>query len=116
VLPRGDSSIEVTSQGSIGLDERLDLQITIRLPLQRLGDTALGNRLATKGLVAGVSGTLDEPQIELPETIKRIRSAADALLTAALEVLGGLIERNRQRETPLLNEPPTKPERVEEDL
>lgn len=121
LLPRGESSIEVTSDGSIGLDETLDLQVTIRLPLKMLGDSDLARRLADDGILVGVGGTLDEPLVQLPERIEWVRSVIamigdrddetslemtpDDLPAAMADVLGGLIDRAKERDEPILKEP-----------
>lgn len=123
LLPRDESSIEVISEGSIGLDETLDLQVTIRLPIKMLGDSDLARRLADDGILVGVGGTLDEPQVRLPERIEWVRSVIamigdrdegdasaietmpDDLPAAMTDVLGGLIERARERDEPILKEP-----------
>ncbi len=128
VLPRGDASIEVLSEGSIGLDESLDLEVTVRMPLKMLGDSQLARQLAVDGIVVGVGGTLDEPEVRLPEKIDWIRSVVglignrddaaekpdlgeaietmpDDLPAAMADLLGGLIEKAKQREEPMMKEP-----------
>ncbi|TWT83509.1 hypothetical protein CA13_49740 [Planctomycetes bacterium CA13] len=65
LLPRGESSIRIVSKGSVGLDETLALQVTIDLPLNRLGDGPIANRLRTEGVTVDVGGTFEQPTIQL---------------------------------------------------
>ncbi len=117
LLPHGESSIEIVSSGSVGLDETLDLQVSIRLPPGMLGKTALANKLTSDPIVIAVRGTLDEPEIGLPsrvDWIQRIEGlisgegddpSGHALEDAVTDVLGGLLKRASERDVPVLKEP-----------
>ncbi len=89
VLPHRESSIKIESSGSVGLDETLDLQVSIQLPSGLLAGSRLagsrlaGSRLATtlsgKPLVVAVGGTFDKPEIGL------------AGQSSWMQVVGGLL-------------------------
>lgn len=121
LLPRGESSIEVISNGSVGLDESLDLLISIYLPVGMLGESALAKTLTNDAIVVAVHGTFDNPEIGLPNKANWIHSiegllspsgdgssddgsSDDALQEALGDILDGLLERAANRE-PILNEP-----------
>lgn len=65
ILPRGDSSIHFTSSGSVGLDETLDLQVAVKLPDELLGGGALVQKFTKDAIVLGITGTLDEPKVNI---------------------------------------------------
>lgn len=79
VLPHEDSSIRITSSGSVGLDESLDLNVSIEFPPGKLGDSVLANTLVGEPIRLAVTGTVDEPQIGLAEDVKWISAIAGML-------------------------------------
>jgi hypothetical protein len=128
LLPRGDSSIEIVSNGSVGLDETLDLQVAIRLPPGLLGETPLAKRVSGQPIEVAIGGTLDQPQVSLPKRVDWIRSLEgliagkeidpssepddksrdgaldDSLEEAVTDIVGGLLKRATQREQPIVEE------------
>ncbi len=110
LIPRGESSIEITSSGSVGLDESLDLQVAIRLPANLLGESQLASKLTGAPIMLAIGGTLDEPEIGLPERIDWVRSIEtmlnaspddaprDSLEENVADVLGQLLKGALDRE------------------
>ncbi|MCG8586351.1 MAG: hypothetical protein MI757_16710 [Pirellulales bacterium] len=70
-LPEVNENLVIRSAGSVGMDESLDLKLTIPVPrgLARREttepDTSEGDQPRT--IVLSIRGTLDKPKIELPE-------------------------------------------------
>jgi hypothetical protein len=67
LLPYDESSLAIASRGSVGVDETLDLELSITLPGVLLGRSALTKFLVEEPLLIHVGGTVQEPTIELPE-------------------------------------------------
>ncbi|MCG6155109.1 DUF748 domain-containing protein [Rubinisphaera margarita] len=86
---RGD--INVTSGGSVGLDQTLDL--TIRIPLNLLQDQTgpLAQFLRSQPLVIRIAGTMDNPQITGGDLRNYGAGAVNSLLQ-------GILERRRNRQ------------------
>lgn len=117
LLPRGESSIEIVSNGSVGLDETLDLQVSIHLTAGMLGQSALAKGLTSDPIVIAVEGTLDNPEIGLPkksgwvQALERLISPEDhgsdneTLEETVSDILGGLRARASERNEPILKQP-----------
>ena len=102
----------MASAGSVGLDESLDLQVSIRLPRGLLGESELANRLTGQPLSFSVVGTLDAPELQLPEGAPWIQtidtfisgSAQDqgisGIIESAADVLGGILGDSREKAGP----------------
>lgn len=114
LLPNGDSSIEFTSSGSVGLDETLDLLVNVKLPNQMLGGGQLIQALTKAPIVFAISGTLDQPKIELAKggsgLIDSVRDLAagetpteesqetlNEAISGAVDVVGGILGGLRDR-------------------
>jgi hypothetical protein len=80
VFPDLSEALLVTSRGSVGLDETLDLVVEIPLPLTLVHDGPITRRLSARPLGLNIRGTLDEPRIELPADRQPWWELADALL------------------------------------
>ncbi len=132
LLPHGDAALEIVSHGSVGLDETLDLQVSIQLPPGLLGQSAIANRLTGQPIEIAIGGTVDQPKVGLPERMDWIRSieglisggadndaddpdrdrtdgetpAGDGSLEGAVtDIIGGLLEGISEREEPILDQP-----------
>lgn len=66
-LPDLGTDVQIHSQGSVGLDRTLDLELSIPLPARLLLDRPFLRQLSEKPLRLQVTGTLDEPQVALAE-------------------------------------------------
>jgi hypothetical protein len=118
LLPRGDSSVELISSGSVGLDESLDLQVAVKLPDSLLGGGELVRSVTEAPILLAVTGTMEQPQVQLSKEtgglVGSIRGMiegeppsdedADAVgeaISGAVDVVGGILgglrERSRQR-------------------
>lgn len=64
LLPIADSDFELTSSGSVGFDETLDLELELGFPSSLLGDGPLARFLESDPVVVQVSGSLDEPHLQ----------------------------------------------------
>lgn len=64
-MPLAGSALEIASSGSVGMDETIDVQLEIGIPDDMLGDSALAKFFSVESVRIRVSGTLDEPQIDL---------------------------------------------------
>ena len=64
-LPSLSDDLLLTSDGSVGLDETLDLQIELPLPFSLLGSGPFARALGNQRLHIPVTGTLDQPRIEV---------------------------------------------------
>lgn len=110
VLPHGDSSIEIASSGSVGMDETLDLAVSLKLPEGALGSGVVGNVIAGQPLDFNVVGTLDSPKIKftgktgllnsvgrlIDNTSKDGDSKAD-VGAAVTDILGDVLDLAKQR-------------------
>ncbi|MFM7039697.1 MAG: hypothetical protein ACKO2L_18480 [Planctomycetaceae bacterium] len=76
LLPELAQNLQITTKGTIGLDERLDIELTINLPEQLTGATAESTDKPLAALLAGlakeplrlhVTGTVSSPVFALPE-------------------------------------------------
>ena len=65
ILPQGERSIEIVSSGSVGLDETLDLTVSIKLPEGLLGKGTVRDALTSQPLELAVTGTLEAPKLRL---------------------------------------------------
>ena len=113
LLPHGESNIGITSSGSVGIDESLDLNVAIQLPASMLGKSRIAQRLSEDPIEIAIGGTLQEPKVGLPQkaswvqSIERIISADenseqegnpdDSLENAVIDLIGGLLERAPDR-------------------
>lgn len=112
LLPQGDSSIEIVSSGSVGLDETLDLLVSIKLPDGLLGKGVVREALTEKPLQLAISGTLEKPQLRLAgnkgflqSMSKLIESAgkegdetnSGEVADASSDLLGGLLDLVKER-------------------
>lgn len=66
-LPEMSEELMIRSQGSVGIDESLDLELTIPIPKNLVRDRPLLASLAERPIRLRVVGTLQDPQVELPE-------------------------------------------------
>lgn len=64
-LPEVSSELLVQTEGSVGLDQTLDLTSDIPLPLQRFGDHPILQRLGNQKIRLLIKGPLSEPQISV---------------------------------------------------
>ncbi len=85
---RGD--IDVTSSGSVGLDQTLDLTISIPLNLLKDQTGPLAQFLRSQPLVIRIAGTMDNPQITGGDLKNYGAGAVNSLLQ-------GILERRRNR-------------------
>lgn len=67
MLPEIAPELVLSSEGSVGLDESIELKLSVPLPLTRLHDGPLLRRLSEQPLELHVAGTLKEPRIKLPD-------------------------------------------------
>lgn len=65
ILPQGERSIEIVSSGSVGLDETLDLTVSIKLPDGLLGKGAVRDALTSQPVQLSVTGTLEAPKLRV---------------------------------------------------
>ena len=79
VLPHGDRSIEILSSGSVGLDETLDLTVSIKLPEGLLGKGAVRDALTSQPIHLAVTGTLKSPQLRVSGEQGILRSFGNLL-------------------------------------
>lgn len=115
LLPSGDNSIEIVSNGSVGIDESLDLQVSVQLPEGLLGNNALSQSLSGKPIVVAIGGTLKEPEIQMPNrggggilsTVGALIGgdekegdagpSASEIEGAVTDIVGGLLNMGRER-------------------
>lgn len=65
ILPHGEHSIEFVSSGSVGIDESLDLTVSIKLPDGFVGRGTVRDMLTSQPILLAVSGTLDSPKLRV---------------------------------------------------
>ncbi len=65
ILPHGDRSIEIVSSGSVGLDETLDLTVSIKLPDGLLGKGVVRDAITSQPIQLAVTGTLETPKLSV---------------------------------------------------
>jgi len=89
-LPRGGSRLDLTSQGSVGLDDKvLDLKLALPFPADLPADRPILASLAGKTVSIGIGGKLGEPRIDFDGSIRG----------AAAGVIAATIDRLRQKPT-----------------
>ena len=92
-LPRGGSRLDLTSSGSVGLDDKvLDLKLALPFPADLPSDRPVLASLAGKTVSIGIGGKLGEPRIDFDGSIRGV----------AADVIAGTIDR-------LLNRPAAAP-------
>lgn len=88
-LPRGGSRLDLTSSGSVGLDDKvLDLKLALPFPADLPTERPVLATLAGKTVSIGIGGKLGEPRIDFDGSIRGV----------AADVIAGTIDR-------LLNRP-----------
>lgn len=89
-LPRGGSRLDLTSQGSVGLDDKvLDLKLALPFPADLPSDRPVLATLAGKTVSIGIGGKLGEPRIDFDGSIRGV----------AADMIAGTIDRLLQRAT-----------------
>jgi hypothetical protein len=92
-LPRVGSRLDLTSSGSVGLDDKLlDLKLALPFPADLPADRPVLATLAGKTVSIGIGGKLGEPRIDFDGSIRGV----------AADVIAGTIDR-------LLNRPAAAP-------
>jgi hypothetical protein len=92
-LPRGGSRLDLTSSGSVGLDDKvLDLKLALPFPADLPSDRPVLASLAGKTVSIGIGGKPGEPRIDFDGSIRGV----------AADVIAGTIDR-------LLNRPAAAP-------
>ncbi len=92
-LPRAGSRLDLTSSGSVGLDDKvLDLKLALPFPADLPADRPVLASLAGKTVSIGIGGKLGEPRIDFDGSIRGV----------AADVIAGTIDR-------LLNRPAAAP-------
>ena len=110
LLPIAESDFEFNSSGSVGFDESLDLQLTLALPKDVIGDGPVRRFLTNDPLAIKIVGTTQDPVIRLASDQgwqSRLQQALDAIGSsdgesspsitdsagAVLDLVGGLLDR-----------------------
>jgi hypothetical protein len=113
VLPEISSDLVVRTGGSVGLDESLDLQVAVQIPLTLIHDGPLSRKLSEHPFTLQVTGTLDQPRVRLPGDHRWLQEVAGLVMSqepldeeaplanALIDVVGGLLERVEQSDAPL---------------
>ena len=84
-LPRGGSRLDLTSRGSVGLDDKvLDLKLALPFPADLPADRPILASLAGKTVSIGIGGKLSEPRIDFDGSI---RGAAAGVIAATIDRL-----------------------------
>lgn len=65
-LPEVSPDLVIRTSGSVGIDESLDLNVEVPIPLNLFFDGPLAQRIGSGPFTLHVAGTLDEPKLELP--------------------------------------------------
>ena len=92
-LKASGDRLEITSEGSVGIDDRsIDLTLSLPIPDSLPTDRPLFAALAGKTIKASVEGTLDDPKLQLDASLKR--TAADVATDFIREL------RNKKNQTP----------------
>jgi hypothetical protein len=87
-LPRGGSRLDLTSSGSVGLDDKvLDLKLALPFPADLPADRPVLASLAGKTVSIGIGGKLGEPRIDFDGSIRGV----------AADVIAATIDRLRNR-------------------
>ena len=67
LIPELSQDLIWKTRGSVGFDESLDLEVELRVPIDQFGSTPLLQRLANSPIRLKVEGTLDNPELRLPD-------------------------------------------------
>lgn len=68
------------SQGSVGFDESLDVQLEAPLPVDKISNTAMARLLSARPLRLHIEGTLRDPRLTTPEDAGLIEQLTGALI------------------------------------
>ncbi|MEI8319208.1 MAG: hypothetical protein WCH79_14800 [Planctomycetia bacterium] len=99
-LPRGGGRLDLTSRGSVGLDDKvLDLKLALPFPADLPADRPILASLAGKTVSIGIGGKLGEPRIDFDGSI---RGAAAGVIAATIDRL-----RTKPTAAPVLEPQPT---------
>lgn len=88
LLPEVAKDVQVRSSGMIGLDEHLDLTLSVSLPkVVAAGGPVLSllSRLAAQPLKVAVKGTVASPELKLPENADFLSEVAQRVAPAQFE-------------------------------
>ncbi len=87
-LPKVGSRLDVTSSGSVGLDDKvLDLKLALPIPAEMPADRPVLASLGGKTVSIGIGGVLGQPKIEFDGSIRNVTA----------DVIVGVIDRLRNR-------------------
>ena len=67
MLPEVSQELIIRSSGSVGMDESLDLRLDVGLPSSATASIPVLRKLTAEPIVVFVTGTIDDPQVKLPE-------------------------------------------------
>lgn len=96
-LPRSGSRLDLTSSGSVGLDDKvLDLKLALPFPADLPADRPVLASLAGKTVSIGIGGKLGEPRIDFDGSIRGV----------AADVIAGTIDRLLNRPAPAQGQSP----------
>lgn len=84
VLPDELPGFSFQTSGSVGLDESIDLAISMQIPLSALDDNPLARQLSEAPVELRVTGTANNPQIGLPADQDWVTRLTDRLLASDL--------------------------------
>ena len=118
VFPEDLSEFSIQMAGSVGLDESIDLQILVQIPLSALNDSPLARQLSQTPMELRITGTIDQPKVGLPanqEWVSRISgrllsddlsASEQKLADKIIDLLGDLLDETEgpppQLSAPLL--------------
>ena len=74
--------LRVETSGTVGLDETLDLTLSISIPSSLLGEGPIARRFSDRPLTVQVSGTINEPKLALPGQQNILLGLGDALFSS----------------------------------
>lgn len=119
MLPEVSPDLVIRTRGTVGFDESLDLTVETKIPLTLVHDGPISRQLSEHPFTVHITGTLDEPKVELPDEKDWLDDLARVVLSkeptqdemplagAIVDVIGGLLENTGTNEnatrTPILD-------------
>jgi hypothetical protein len=84
VIPDLAEGFEFSSEGTVSMDEQLDLTITSRLPQVLLGEGSFARAVSETPLEIAVAGTIENPTFKLPESATWVAIVENELKSESL--------------------------------
>ncbi len=84
LLPEIGENFAIRTEGTVSIDDQLDLLVSVQLPVEILGNSELANRVSQIPIVISLFGPAADPKYGLPDDPKWVIQLSDDLLSPTL--------------------------------